>query len=562
MKKNLIFLLLLYITAVSAQNTYRSPLDIPLVLSANFGELRPNHFHSGIDFKTQGVINKKVYAIEEGFISRISVSPSGYGLALYIDHPNGQTSVYAHIESFIPRIADYVKAKQYEQESYKIDLFLTADELPVKKGEFIAYSGNTGSSGGPHVHFEIRNTADQVALDPLVYYKESIEDITPPQLRGIAVYPIENVGIVNGSSEKVYRTSIKKDKKGEYLPIKDTIKVWGRVGIGVNTIDRMTGTNNIYGVKTVRLFCNEEEIFKSDITTVDFADTRMINTMTDYDYWVNKRVFYEKSFIEPGNTLPIYTARNNGYIDVEEEKVYKLCYELEDLYGNLTSYSFHMNGVRQDFPKPKECTMMMRRNEDNFYEGDLFSITVPKNALYKDQCFTLNKNFSNKRYMSSLYKVNDSYVPLDKSGEMTIKLTKDSLPNKFQYGIVKVTNDKESWVGGTYYNGAMTTRISELGGSYAVSYDVEAPKITPIQSAKWIVEEKIVIKATDNKSGIASYRGTIDGEFVLFEHDVKKPLYIYRFDPQRIKKGQTHKLVFTVADACGNQENYEYEFKY
>lgn len=561
MKRNIIFLLFISVITVFAQNTYRSPLDIPLILSANFGELRPNHFHSGVDFKTQGVINKRVYSIEDGYVSRISVSPSGYGLALYIDHPTGHTSVYAHLERFAPHIAEYVKGVQYESESYRVDISLAADEIPVKRSEFIAYSGNTGSSGGPHVHFEIRNTTDQVAIDPLEHYKETIKDGVPPQLKGIAIYPIENMGIVNNNCEHPYRTTIRTDKTGDYMSLKDTVKVWGRIGVGVYTNDRMTGTSNIYGVKTVRLFCDEEEIFKSDITAVDFNNTRMINTMTDYDYWANKKAFYQKSFIEPGNKLDIYTAKNNGYIDIDTERIYQLRYELEDTYGNETIYSFAVQGVKQEMPTPKACTLVMKREEDNYYEGDLFFISIPKESLYKDQCFVLNR-IQSPKYMSSLYQVNDSYVPLDKSGEIVIKLTKDSLVNKAQYGIVRVKDNKESWVGGTYYNGAMTAKIKDLGGFYAVSYDVEAPEVTPIQPIKWVTNKKIIIKATDNKSGIVSYRGTIDGEFALFEHDVKKPLYIYQFDTKRLKKGQTHKLVFTATDACGNSTSYEHEFKY
>ena len=197
MKKIFLFILISISLNLSAQNIYRSPLDIPLILSANFGELRPNHFHSGVDFKTQGVVNKPVYSIEDGYVSRISVSPSGYGLAIYVDHPStGQTSVYGHINKFTPKITKYIKEKQYEQEAYKIDLKLSANEFPVKKGDLIAYSGNTGSSGGPHVHFEIRNTSDQLALDPLVYYKDRIEDTQAPLIKGIAIYASEGKGAV------------------------------------------------------------------------------------------------------------------------------------------------------------------------------------------------------------------------------------------------------------------------------------------------------------------------------------------------------------------------------
>lgn len=559
MKKITLLLFLIYTISSVAQNTYRSPLDIPLILSANFGELRPNHFHSGIDLKTQGVVDKPVYSIEEGYISRISVSPSGYGLAIYVTHPSGHTSVYGHLNGYAPKIAEYIKTKQYEKESYRIDIPLEAEEIPVKHGELIAYSGNTGSSGGPHVHFEIRNTEDQLVLDPLVYYKEQISDAVPPQLKGIAVYPMENNGVVNGSI-KPFRTSISADKKGIYSPIKDTIKAWGRIGLGVYANDRMTATNNIYGVYKVRLFLDDEKIFSSEIASVNFGTSKMINSMIDFDYWYNRRIFYQKSFIEPGNKLPIYQTVDNGYIDIKEEKTYNFRYELEDLYGNQTDYAFSIKGMKQDIPQ-SECMQQMKWDVDNSYLGELFSIIVPKESLYKDLCFNLSRTQS-ANYMSSLYKVNDSHVPFNNGCEITIKLTKDTLPNKAQYGIVRVNNGSDSWVGGTYRNGAMTVGIGELGNTYAVSFDNRAPDITPVQPAKWVVQKEIKIRLTDNKSGIASHRGTIDGEFALFENDVKSSIYTYKFDSKRLKKGQTHQLVFTATDGCGNTTTYEYEFKY
>jgi murein DD-endopeptidase MepM/ murein hydrolase activator NlpD len=535
-------------------------LDIPLILSANFGELRPNHFHSGVDFKTQGVINKPVYSIEDGYVSRVSVSPSGYGLAIYVAHTTGQTSVYGHIEKFTPKIAAYVKEKQYEQKSFRVDLRLDSTVFPVKRGDLIAYSGNTGSSGGPHVHFEIRDTELDLALDPLVYYKDRITDGVPPQLRGIAIYPIPGRGAVNNISE-AYHKSIVKDKKGEYEAWSDTVIVWGRVGMGVYTNDRMTDTHNIYGVRKVKLFCDDEEVFSSEITSVNFDQTRIMNSMVDFDYWYHKRVFYQKSFIEPGNKLPVYKARNNGFIDVNQERLYHFRYELEDLYSNKAVYSFVVQGKPQEIVSIDGCTQYMRWDEDNYYTGELFSINIPAGNLYDNVCFSLSRSLPGK-YLSSVYQVNDRYVPLNDNGEINIKMTKDSLENKSQYGIVRVQDDKEYWVGGTYHNGTMSTKIRELGHTYAVSSDRTAPTITPIQPNKWTVQKQIKIKLSDNKSGVSSFRGEIDGEFVLFEHDVKSSIYTYRFDNKRLKSGQTHKLIFTATDACGNNSSYEYQFKY
>lgn len=563
MKRINIFLIsCIAVLSLCAQSQYRSPLDIPLILSANFGELRPNHFHSGIDLKTQAVVDKPVYSIADGYVSRISVSPSGYGLAIYVDHPaTGHTSVYGHLNSYAPKITKYLKEKQYEKESYRIDLSLDSTVLPVKKGELIAYSGNTGSSGGPHVHFEIRNTADQLALDPLVYYKSGIKDAIPPQLKGIAVHPVQDRGVVNNSRE-IFRQSVSALKSGDYALLKDTINAWGRIGVSVYANDRMTGTNNIYGVKKVRLYLEDKEIFSSDITSVNFANTRMINSMIDYDHWYTKRAFYQKSFIEPGNRLSIYKTVDNGYINIDEEKVYHLRYELEDLYGNLTRYSFNIMGKKQDMPAVKQHAVKMKWDEENHFSADLFSLTIPEGNLYDDLYFSFERIQNSARF-SSVYKVNNEYIPLHGYCDMTIKLTRDSLLNKAQYGIVRITaKGGESWVGGKYNNGAVTTRIRDLGHTYAVSSDTKAPTITPVQPARWVTNGKIVIRVTDDKSGVASCRGTIDGEFALFEHDVKKPLYTYKLDPTRLQKGKTHKLVFVATDGCGNESKYEYEFKY
>ena len=561
MRKIFSILLLIYTINATTQTIYRSPLDIPLILSANFGELRPNHFHSGIDLKTQGVINKPVYSIANGYVSRISVSPSGYGLAIYVTHANGQTSVYGHIEKFVPQITEYVKDRQYEKESYKVDLTLDQSVFPLKKGDLIAYSGNTGSSGGPHVHFEIRDTESQTALDVLEYYKGQIVDNVPPVVKGIAVYPIESIGVVNNSDEPFRRIVGVTPKKKGAKAVPDSIKAWGKIGVGIYTNDRMTGTSNIYGVKIVRLFCDDKEIFSSDISSIDFGKTRMINSMTDFDYWYRKKSFYQKSFIELGNKLSIYKSVNNGYVEINEEKPYRLRYELEDLYGNRTTHSFDVYGKKQAIPQQKDCTQLMAWDKDNYYEGNMFSISIANGSLYKDLCFRLKRTLS-RNYMSAVYEVNDSYVPLDKSCDITIKMTKDSLTNKSQYGIVRINGGRESWVGGKYNNGAIAARIRELGNTYAVSIDTQSPTITPVLPAKWASQGEIKIRVSDNKSGVSTCRGTIDGAFALFENDVKSPVYTYRFDPKRLTRGQTHKLVFTATDACGNESTYEYEFKY
>ncbi|MDU1890765.1 MAG: M23 family metallopeptidase [Dysgonomonas sp.] len=561
MKKTALFAFIFLTLNLYSQNQYRSPLDIPLILSANFGELRPNHFHSGIDLKTMGVIDKPVYSIADGYVSRISISPSGYGLAIYVDHPStGHTSVYGHLNSYAPKIAEYIKNKQYEQEKYRIDISLDNTELPLKRGELIAYSGNTGSSGGPHVHFEIRDTKTQNALDALEFYKSDIKDSQSPIIKGIAVYPMNGKGVVNNGKES-FRNNISILKKGGYASLKDSIQAWGTIGLGIYANDKMTGTSNIYGVKIVRLFCDEKEIFSSNISSVDFDQTRMINSLTDFDYWYRNKAFYMKSFVEPGNKLPIYNAVNNGFVDINEERKYVFKYELEDLYGNKSSYTFNIQGKKQPIPEPEKCSQVMLWNHNNRYISDSFTLLIPKEYLYDDICFVLNQT-KNDNYFSDIYEVNNRYVPLHSYCDMMLKMTKDTLVNKSQYGIVSLKGNREYWVGGTYSDGYMIGRIRELGNTYTVSTDIKAPTITPVQPARWVAQKEIKIRITDNKSGIASCKGVINGDFMLFENDVKSSVYSYKFDPKRLKKGQNQKLIFTATDACGNIATFEYEFKY
>lgn len=565
MNKIIITICLLFSLNAFSQE-YRSPLDIPLLLSANFGELRNNHFHAGIDIKTGGVEGKPVYSVADGYISRIGVSPSGYGLVLYIDHPNGQTSVYGHLSAYNIRIAEYIKQEQYKQENFRVDVKLTPYQIPVKKGDLVAYTGNTGGSGGPHLHFEIRDTKSEKTLDPLVYYKKFIADNKSPEIKGIAAYPVPGRGVVNGSALPFHQ-SVVQLKTGDYSPLKQSIEAWGLIGLGIKAYDRMDATSNIYGVRIVSLSVDNKEVFKSDVASFAFDQSRMINTFTEFADWRLNKSFYMQSFIEPGNKLPFYSAINSGYINISEERPYQISYELEDVYGNKSTYVFTVIGKQQNIQTPSVCNQVLIWDKDNRYNTDQFSLSIPKGNLYNDVCFTLSQA-SSTVYFSDIYTVNKTPIPLDKSGEVTIKLSSDPLSNKRQYGIVQLTGNRASWVGGTYKNGSIVASIRELGIRLAVSSDTEDPTITRIESSttkkrKVVVpKDEIRIRVSDNLSGIASFRGTIDGKFALFTHDMKSPIYTYKADPARLKKGITHKLVFTATDGCGNTAQYTGEFVY
>ncbi len=557
----LIFFLFFTGSLLSYSQQYRNPITIPPELSGNFGELRNNHFHSGIDFKTQRVVDKPIVAIEDGYISRIGVSAGGYGLAIYVDHPaTGHTSVYAHLNSFSGEITEWVKEQQYLQERFNITLYPEPGMFPVKKGEQIALSGNTGSSGGPHLHFEIRDTHTEDPMDALEFLSR-IPDTQKPVVQGIAFYPAIEKGVINGSTNPV-RLNIGKDKAGNPSALGTSIDAWGRIGIAVKAYDRMDGQSNIYGVKHIRLFLDDQQIFSSTINRYSFADTRMLNSFVDFEEWRSRNSFFMKSFIEPGNTLSFYEAKNNGYIDINEERAYRLQYELEDHYGNRLTYYFTVNGKSQPIPPRPECSRWMEWNLYNSYMSTGFQLQIPKGNLYDDICFSYSAARSQSHY-SDLHRVNNTPVPLHDRATMWIGMHTDTLINKNNYGIVRVNdNGSESWIGGEYVRGGVSVGIRELGDRYAISADTISPAITPIEPDAWVAQKRIRIRLSDNKSGIASFRGEINGDYILFTHDSKSSVYTYQFDDSRLIKGQQQVFTFNTVDGAGNRSEYMYSFFY
>ena len=554
--------LLLLMVHTSGFAQYAEPLNIPPALSAGFGELRNNHFHSGIDFKTQQVVNKPVFAVADGYISRISVSPGGYGLALYIDHPEqGHTTVYGHLNSFSKQIAEYVENKQYENESYRVNLNLEPHEIPVVKGQQIALSGNTGSSGGPHLHFEVRDRETQGPLDPLQYVAQNIRDTQSPDLSGIAFYPIPSQGVVNGISTPT-RLNIGKSKAGNPLPLQKKITAWGKIGVGVKAYDKMNGQNNIYGVKHIRLFVDDSLRFSSTINEYLFEETRIMNSFVDFEDWRNNKSFFMKSYIEPGNKLRIYNGDHDGYININEERAYPMRYELEDHHGNITTFSFTVDGKLQTIGNNPICENLMAWQGNNRYADYDFMLSIPKGNLYTDFCFqhTSTMDVSNK-YYSDIHEVNNKPIPLHKDGKMWLKIKNDTLPQRDKYGVVKINkgNSRDNWMGGTYKNGGLELSISELGDRFAISMDSIAPKIEALSPQTWKQNGRIRIKLTDDKSGIRTFRGTIDGEFVLFEHDSKSSIYTYTFNRERLGELPIKSFRFVATDGVGNESVYEYK---
>ena len=530
----------------------RKPMDIPVLLSGNFGELRSNHFHSGIDFKTQGVEGKPIHSVQDGYVSRISVSPWGYGNGLYITHPDGTTTVYGHLQKFSQKITAYLKEKQYEQESFNVNLSLTPDELPVKEGELVALSGNTGSSGGPHLHFEVRDTETEEPMDPIEYYKDLIKDTQAPKIQGIMVYSMPGKGVVNGSRRKLELKPV--TAKNGKQTLNGKIEAWGEIGLAVKGYDYMDNTSNIYGIKDITLTTDSQVIFHSNLDRFAFDESRYLNSFTDFEEWKEHRSFYIKSFVDPGNRLRFIESLNRGILTIDEPRTYHLTYQLADAFGNTTRLSIQIEGKEQPIPEiDTENTELFHWWSDNRFGAKGIRLTIPKGNLY-DDLYSVKEDST---ALGATHILHNKPVAFHKSAKLSLRLQTDTLENKQQYGIVRLQNGRRSWTGGVYRNGWVDADIKETG-SYTLGQDLVPPTITPLNPATWVSKQAIALRLSDNLSGVQTYRGEIDGQYVLFEMN-SKSVITYHFDKERLARGK-HTLKLVVTDACGNQSTYTYPF--
>ena len=285
------------------KNYFQSPLGIPLYLAGNFGELRSNHFHSGLDMKTQGKEGFKIYAAADGFVSRVKISPWGYGKTIYIDHPNGYTTVYAHLQGYKGDIAEIIKKHQHEVENWEIDWLPSDTLMKVKKGDVIALSGNTGGSGGPHLHFEIRETETEHPVNPLLF-GFAIKDNIKPLIRSIILTPLNDTSYVN-NKRKPQRFLVSGSAGSYKLKNETSINAYGEIGIGIETIDKLNGYGNRNGIYSIELLENSQTIFKSEMKKFSFDESRALNSLIDYEMFLRKKVRFQRSYIEPNNHLNI-----------------------------------------------------------------------------------------------------------------------------------------------------------------------------------------------------------------------------------------------------------------
>ncbi|TKC07026.1 M23 family metallopeptidase [Pedobacter frigoris] len=539
---------------------FRAPLDlVPPALAGSFGELRANHFHSGMDYRTNQREGYPVYAIADGYISRLRIQNSGFGLALYINHPNGYTSVYGHLQRFGAKIAQQVKSIQYQKKSYEIDEFPNSLLIPVRKGDVIAYTGNTGSSGGPHLHFEIRNTKTEATINPQLFGLD-IPDNVPPVIYSMYIYRL---------NKKTFNQSIPKQyfqvtgANGTYRLNKvNTINLSGEVGFGIVATDKHNGASGTNGVYSIELELDDKPVYTSALERFQFENSKAINSHIDYPTYITTKKSIQKSFVDPGNPLQIYSNLiNNGRIEFTDGELHKLKYTITDGKGNKSILSFIVQSDAKaiiDAPQPPAGSTIYAYNNLNEFNTPEVKVILPKGTLYNELNFQykkLPKPVVNA--YSDIHQIHNNLTPLHTGFEIWIKA--DSTLNKYKEKALIVNTGRGSQ-GGYFENGYVKAKPRTFG-SYFISIDTLPPTIIPVNIAdgkNMNGISKMSFKIRDNLSGIKSFNGYIDGKWILMEFDTKTASLWHTFD-EKTTSGK-HTLEVIVADMKDNNKNYSITF--
>ena len=559
--KNIILILLFASFTSSAQNKYptnyfRSPLDISLHLSGTFGELRNNHFHAGVDIKTKRRTGFPVYATADGYVSRIKVAIWGYGKVIYISHPNGYTSVYAHLSKFGDGIQEYVKNIQYQKESYETgNIYPAENEITVKKGQVIAFTGRTGGFVAPHLHYEIRDTKTEHIINPLLFGLK-IKDSIAPRINKLIAYPIGEGSRINRSVKK-QTLAIKKDSLNNYRT--NRISASGSIGFGINVYDLLGKELNKNGVYSIEMKVNGKRHYYHDVETFSFAESKYINLLIDYPYFATYKNRIQKTFREKETKLSIYEDLvKDGFVDVKEGFSYKVEIIAKDFKGNRSSVKIPIIGVKSEsiLLQEKDTTnyKILKNKFQKFTEGGV-TVAFPKNTFYKDIFIDFSVN-------GKLATIHKPTIPLNKSFTITFdsKMYRKSEVNNIY--IANINNKKYPYYQNTRKREDKLFTTTKTLGKYILLIDNEFPKIYNLnfKNNNWVSKlNYLTIKISDTQSGIKSYEAFIDDEWILMEYDVKKKKLSYNFSDKKLV-GSKHIFKLVVSDNVGNTNTYNATF--
>ena len=546
------------------QNYFRSPVNTPIKLSGTFGELRSNHLHAGIDIKAHnGKTGQAILAVADGYIARIKVQSGGYGNVLYVNHPNGYTSVYAHLGNFPKAVARYVKAEQKRKKTFEIELYPEAGKFNLKKGEELGKMGLSGRSYGPHLHFEIRDTRTSKPINPLLFGLEA-KDKLAPKLHELKIYSL------NDKLETIATKTVKVKKGGKGYRISgDTLLIgaW-RIGVGLKAYDHMSLAPNWNGVYKMTMTKDDQPVYGFEMETFAFNESRYINAHLDYEEQVSKKAYINRFYELPGNRLSIYeNKQDKGIIQLSKNKATKIQILASDVAGNDQTLEFWVR--RTDVPEPpaRSYNYLLPYDQANVIDTEDFYLSMPNGTLYENLYFKYHTTTEKSAGVYSvIHHLHDYKTPVHKYFNLAIRPLDlpDALREKAFIAYCQ-PNHKMITCGGKWEGNRLTTKVRDLG-DFSVMVDTEAPKISPEKFSRNMVGyNRMSFKVTDNFATAPNvkqieYDAYIDGNWILMEYDAKNDLLTHRFS-EDLAKG-THQLQLVVRDDRKNEAVFEKEFKY
>ncbi len=550
--------LLLILTSIFLNNfftqenhfkTFRSPVGIPISLSGNFGELRSNHFHTGLDIKTNGSINYRIYAIDTGYVSRINISHWGYGKAIYIDHPNGFTSVYAHLNHFPEKIEKIIRQKQYKLHQESITYYLDSSQILVSRGEIIAFSGNSGSSSGPHLHFEIRETHSEHPVNPQQFNFEILDNRTPV-ISQLKVYNFPNKSINLLCSEKVF--TLKKFKNGYRLNNDSIISLSGPFGIGVAAADYYTNSSNLCGIYSIKMYVDEVLKYDLKFDELDFDNNHQINIHKDFNAYQEHRHKIHQLFIHPNNELEIYNrSLGNGIIDFKDSSIHKVKIRVADFNNNYSELNFY-------FLNKDSSSCLDNKDDFNKYifsQDSNWRISLDSNSFYNFPKIKMKSQINNVEITNNLPAKNQFILSMKITPEYSPYIEKTFIANITKKGNILNKSGKidEKWI---------SADVKKMG-TYQLIIDTLAPKIIHLGNNRLKkINQSLNFKITDDLSGVENYDVYIDEQWVLSNYSYKtSKLHVPLDKYARITKGE-HNCRLLISDERNNKSSLDFKFKF
>lgn len=531
------------------------PIRLPLLMAGGFAEIRPNHFHSGLDIKTDGKEGERIYAPKEGYVSRINISAWGGGKVLYITHPDGYRTVYMHLSEYCGEIGKFVKDYQYSHHVYAFDIELPKDSIRVAKGQLVALSGNTGGSSGPHLHYEIRYAYNDQTINPLLFGLPYSDNIAP-KIAGIKIYPAGDNATIEGKKETFTITP-------KQMPMYDTLTTSGRFYTGIYTYDQHeTGSRNKNGIHRIELYVDDTLFHVYSVPTFLFEETRAINAIIDYPHYQRTREYYILTRHLRGDRNNFSIAyRDNGYIKFNDNKVHQLRYRVSDHKGNYAQQTLYIRAADSHDTKPTAANptkKILASGEPITYfkrfrlEREGLSADIPPYTVYENDHIAYSRQ-KDPASVGDRHRITliDNPLPPHQSFNVALDLPidiNDSVVSKLT--IVCINGKNVSALPTTVKDGRLNVH-SRSFGDFAIRIDTVPPTVKPVNfgNGKPFRASRITVKIADNLSGIVSYSCFINGEWQLAEHDGKTATL--SVDASHLRKGQ-NRITFRLADAADN----------